>query len=70
MAEIIVPNSALMTKNHRRGCGFKSGSYGAFSETACEGVLGLGFPQHWAVAPGTVGAGDYHWGGAASTIFG
>jgi CubicO group peptidase (beta-lactamase class C family) len=44
---------------------------GAFSETAYEGVgFGLGFASTLdEVASGTVGAGDYYWGGAASTIF-
>jgi CubicO group peptidase (beta-lactamase class C family) len=44
---------------------------GAFSETAYEGVgFGLGFAQTLSeVGAGTIGAGDYYWGGAASTIF-
>jgi CubicO group peptidase (beta-lactamase class C family) len=44
---------------------------GTFSETANEGVgFGLGFASTLGqVATGTLGAGDYYWGGAASTIF-
>ena len=42
-----------------------------FSETAYEGVgFGLGFAMTLGeVEAGTLGAGDYYWGGAASTIF-
>jgi CubicO group peptidase (beta-lactamase class C family) len=44
---------------------------GAFSETAYDGVgFGLGFASTLGeVEAGTLGAGDYYWGGAASTIF-
>jgi CubicO group peptidase (beta-lactamase class C family) len=44
---------------------------GTFSETANEGVgFGLGFASTLGqVQTGTLGAGDYYWGGAASTIF-
>jgi CubicO group peptidase (beta-lactamase class C family) len=44
---------------------------GAFSETANEGVgFGLGFASTMGqVETGTLGVGDYYWGGAASTIF-
>jgi CubicO group peptidase (beta-lactamase class C family) len=44
---------------------------GGFSETANEGVgFGLGFASTMdQVATGGLGAGDYYWGGAASTIF-
>jgi CubicO group peptidase (beta-lactamase class C family) len=44
---------------------------GAFSETAYDGVgFGLGFAMTLDnVAAGTLAAGDYYWGGAASTIF-
>jgi CubicO group peptidase (beta-lactamase class C family) len=44
---------------------------GGFSETANEGVgFGLGFAStQGQVQTGTLGAGDYYWGGAASTIF-
>ncbi|WP_372786361.1 serine hydrolase domain-containing protein [Phenylobacterium sp.] len=43
---------------------------GGFSETANEGVgFGLGFASTMGqVQTGTLGAGDYYWGGAASTI--
>ncbi|WP_293904051.1 serine hydrolase domain-containing protein [Phenylobacterium sp.] len=44
---------------------------GGFSETANEGVgFGLGFASTMSeVATGSLGSGDYYWGGAASTIF-
>lgn len=44
---------------------------GTFSETANEGVgFGLGFASTLGqVETGALGAGDYYWGGAASTIF-
>ena len=44
---------------------------GGFSETANEGVgFGLGFASTMGVVEtGALGAGDYYWGGAASTIF-
>ena len=44
---------------------------GGFSETANEGVgFGLGFASTMSqVATGSLGTGDYYWGGAASTIF-
>lgn len=44
---------------------------GSFSETANEGVgFGLGFASTMGqVETGSLGAGDYYWGGAASTIF-
>jgi CubicO group peptidase (beta-lactamase class C family) len=44
---------------------------GTFSETANEGVgFGLGFASTMSqVQTGTLGAGDFYWGGAASTIF-
>jgi CubicO group peptidase (beta-lactamase class C family) len=44
---------------------------GGFSETANEGVgFGLGFASTMdQVSTGSLGAGDYYWGGAASTIF-
>ncbi len=63
---------ALMTKNHLPG-GADLGSYamGSFSETAYDGVgFGLGFASTMdEIDAGTIGAGDYYWGGAASTIF-
>jgi CubicO group peptidase (beta-lactamase class C family) len=44
---------------------------GGFSETAYDGVgFGLGFASTLGeVEAGGLGAGDYYWGGAASTIF-
>lgn len=44
---------------------------GTFSETAYEGTgFGLGFATTLGeVQAGSLGAGDYYWGGAASTIF-
>ncbi|MFM8939065.1 MAG: serine hydrolase domain-containing protein [Phenylobacterium sp.] len=44
---------------------------GTFSETANEGVgFGLGFAStQGVVETGSLGVGDYYWGGAASTIF-
>ena len=44
---------------------------GGFSETANEGVgFGLGFATTLdQVETGSLGDGDYYWGGAASTIF-
>ncbi|NUQ56585.1 MAG: beta-lactamase family protein, partial [Dehalococcoidia bacterium] len=62
----------LMTQNHLAGGrDLTQMAIGAFSETAYEGVgFGLGFAMTLGeVAAGTVGAGDYYWGGAASTIF-
>jgi CubicO group peptidase (beta-lactamase class C family) len=62
----------LMRKNHLAGGkDLSSMAIGAFSETAYEGVgFGLGFAMTLGeVEAGTLGAGDYYWGGAASTIF-
>jgi CubicO group peptidase (beta-lactamase class C family) len=62
----------LMYRNHLPAGGdLARCAVGAFSETAYEGVgFGLGFASTLdEVASGTVGAGDYYWGGAASTIF-
>ncbi len=62
----------LMTKNHLAGGrDLTQMAIGAFSETAYEGVgFGLGFATTLSeVASGGLGAGDYYWGGAASTIF-
>ncbi len=60
----------LMTQNHLRG-DLSTMAMGAFSETAYEGVgFGLGFATTLGeVEAGTLGAGDFYWGGAASTIF-
>jgi CubicO group peptidase (beta-lactamase class C family) len=62
----------LMRKNHlAEGRDLTQMAVGAFSETASEGVgFGLGFATTMSeVDSGTLGAGDYYWGGAASTIF-
>jgi CubicO group peptidase (beta-lactamase class C family) len=60
----------LMRRNHLPG-DLAGLAVGAFSETAYEGVgFGLGFATSLdTVATGSLGAGDYYWGGAASTIF-
>lgn len=63
---------SLMTRNHLGGFNdLANMAMGSFSETAYEGVgFGLGFATTLdEVASGTVGAGDFYWGGAASTIF-
>lgn len=62
----------LMTRNHLPGgVDLAEIAMGAFSETAYEGVgFGLGFASTLDdVTAGTIGAGDFYWGGAASTIF-
>lgn len=62
----------LMTQNHLAGGrDLTQMAIGTFSETAYEGVgFGLGFATTLGeVAAGTMGAGDFYWGGAASTIF-
>lgn len=62
----------LMTKNFLPGgSDLASTAIGSFSETAYEGVgFGLGFAMTLSdVGTGTLGQGDYYWGGAASTIF-
>jgi CubicO group peptidase (beta-lactamase class C family) len=62
----------LMTKNHLSGNRTLTDmAIGAFSETAYEGIgFGLGFATTLdEVASGSLGQGDYYWGGAASTIF-
>jgi CubicO group peptidase (beta-lactamase class C family) len=62
----------LMTRNHLGGGrDLTQMALGAFSETAYEGVgFGLGFATTIdEVTAGSMGAGDYYWGGAASTIF-
>jgi CubicO group peptidase (beta-lactamase class C family) len=72
-ARIIGPRTLeLMTRNHLTGGrDLTTMAVGAFSETAYEGVgFGLGFAMTlYAVAAGSIAAGDYYWGGAASTIF-
>jgi CubicO group peptidase (beta-lactamase class C family) len=62
----------MMTRNHLTGGrDLTQMAIGAFSETAYEGVgFGLGFALTLdEVAAGSIAAGDYYWGGAASTIF-
>ncbi len=62
----------LMTRNHLTGgADLSRAAIGAFSETAYEGVgFGLGFAMTLdEVSAGSIAAGDYYWGGAASTIF-
>jgi len=62
----------LMHMNHLAGGkDLTQMALGSFSETANEGVgFGLGFASTMGqVETGTLGAGDYYWGGAASTIF-
>ena len=63
---------ALMTQNHLGGHrDLAQMAMGSFSETAYEGIgFGLGFAMNLSeVASGQIGAGDFYWGGAASTIF-
>jgi CubicO group peptidase (beta-lactamase class C family) len=62
----------LMYRNHLpNGVDLGSIAMGSFSETSYDGVgFGLGFASTLdEVTAGTIGAGDYYWGGAASTIF-
>jgi CubicO group peptidase (beta-lactamase class C family) len=62
----------LMTRNHLAGGkDLTAMAIGTFSETAYEGTgFGLGFATTLSeVEAGTLGAGDFFWGGAASTIF-
>ncbi len=72
-ARIIGPRTLrMMTKNHLTGGrDLTQMALGAFSETAYEGVgFGLGFAMTMdEVSAGSIAAGDYYWGGAASTIF-
>jgi CubicO group peptidase (beta-lactamase class C family) len=72
-ARILGPRTVeLMTRNHLKdGNDLTQMALGAFSETAYGGVgFGLGFATTLdEVAAGSMGAGDYYWGGAASTIF-
>jgi CubicO group peptidase (beta-lactamase class C family) len=63
---------ALMHMNHLPGGKQLTDlAIGGFSETAYDGVgFGLGFASSLdEVAAGGLGAGDFYWGGAASTIF-
>ncbi|MDG1066392.1 MAG: serine hydrolase [Luminiphilus sp.] len=61
----------LMTQNHLGTKSLAQMAVGGFSETSNEGVgFGLGFASTIdAVASGTVGEGDFYWGGYASTHF-
>ena len=72
-ARILGPRTIeLMRTNHLpNGGDLSSLALGAFSETAYEGIgFGLGFATTLGtVDAGQFGAGDYFWGGAASTIF-
>jgi CubicO group peptidase (beta-lactamase class C family) len=72
-ARILGPRTIeLMHMNHLpEGKDLTQLAIGTFSETANEGVgFGLGFASTMSqVQTGTLGAGDYYWGGAASTIF-
>ena len=72
-ARILGPRTIdLMARNHLAGGkDLTQMAIGAFSETAYEGVgFGLGFAMTLdEVDAGSLGEGDYYWGGAASTIF-
>ena len=72
-ARILGPRTIeLMRTNHLpNGGDLSSLALGAFSETAYDGIgFGLGFATTLGtVDAGQFGAGDYFWGGAASTIF-
>jgi CubicO group peptidase (beta-lactamase class C family) len=62
----------LMRRNHLKdGKDLTQMAIGGFSETANEGVgFGLGFATTLdTVKSGSIAAGDFYWGGAASTIF-
>jgi CubicO group peptidase (beta-lactamase class C family) len=72
-AHILGPRTIdLMHQNHLKdGKDLTDLAIAAFSETANEGVgFGLGFATVLdTVKSGSIAAGDYYWGGAASTIF-
>ncbi len=72
-ARVLGPRTIeLMKRNHLKdGQDLTQMALGGFSETANEGVgFGLGFASTLdEVANGGLGAGDFYWGGAASTIF-
>lgn len=65
------PILELMTSNHLGDQSLAQMAVGGFSETNNDGVgFGLGFATTMdAVASGTVGEGDFYWGGLASTLF-
>jgi len=72
-ARILGPRTIkLMRQNHLKdGKDLTQMAIGGFSETANEGVgFGLGFATTLdTVKSGSIAAGDFYWGGAASTIF-
>ncbi|HWF76091.1 MAG TPA: serine hydrolase domain-containing protein, partial [Caulobacteraceae bacterium] len=72
-ARILGPRTIeLMHRNHLKdGKDLTQMAVGGFSETANEGVgFGLGFATTLdTVRSGSIAAGDFYWGGAASTIF-
>jgi CubicO group peptidase (beta-lactamase class C family) len=72
-ARILGPRTIdVMRRNHLKdGKDLTQMAVGGFSETANEGVgFGLGFASTLdTVKAGSIAAGDYYWGGAASTIF-
>ena len=65
------PTLDLMTRNHLGGRNLAQMAVGGFSETSNAGVgFGLGFATTMdAAAAGTIGEGDFYWGGYASTLF-
>ena len=65
------PILELMRRNHLGDQSLAQMAVGGFSETSNDGVgFGLGFATTMdAVASGTVGEGDFYWGGLASTLF-
>ena len=65
------PILELMTRNHLGSQSLAQMAVGGFSETSNDGVgFGLGFASTIdAAASGTVGEGDFYWGGLASTLF-
>ena len=65
------PILELMTRNHLGDHSLAQMAVGGFSETSNDGVgFGLGFATTMdAAASGTVGEGDFYWGGLASTLF-
>ena len=70
--QLISPTTlALMTRNHLGDSSLAEMAVGGFSETTNNGVgFGLGFASTVdAAASGTVGEGDFYWGGLASTLF-
>ena len=65
------PILELMTRNHLGNQSLSQMAVGGFSETSNDGVgFGLGFATTMdAASSGTVGEGDFYWGGLASTLF-